>query len=67
MPQNHRIKGWTTDEAFQEQCFLWERGASISALFDLFNFQDLLHAQEPFIKHRMKGRKQKKHKRSPLK
>ena len=27
--QSHRIKGGATDEAFQEQCFLWERGASI--------------------------------------
>ena len=28
------IKGGITDEAFQEQCFLWERGASADS--DLF-------------------------------
>ena len=26
MSQSHRIEGGTADEAFQEQCFLWERG-----------------------------------------
>ena len=31
----------TTDEAFQEQCFLWERGASVGVDFGLFNSQDL--------------------------
>ena len=25
MSQSHRIKGETVDEAFEEQCFLWER------------------------------------------
>ena len=29
MSQSHRIEGETTDEAFEEQCFLWERGASV--------------------------------------
>ena len=33
-------EGTTTDEAFQEQCFLWERGASVGADFNLFIFQD---------------------------
>ena len=33
-------------EAFQEQRFLWERGVSLGADFDLSNFQDLLHAQK---------------------
>ena len=37
----HRIKAGTTDEAFQEQRFLWERGASRGA--GLFSYQDLLH------------------------
>ena len=46
MSQSHVTKGGTTDEAFQEQCFLWERGASAGVDFDLFNIQDLLHAQE---------------------
>ena len=34
-------------EAFQEQCFVWERGASVGAVFDLFHFYDILHTQEP--------------------
>ena len=46
------LKGENTDEAFQEQCFQWEQGASVGAEFDLFNFQDFLflQAQEP-LKH----------------
>ena len=39
MSQSHVIKGGTTDEAFQEQCFLWESGASVGV-----SFQELLHA-----------------------
>ena len=31
----HRVKGGTTDEAFPEHSFLWERGASLSADFNL--------------------------------
>ena len=31
----HRITDGTTDEAFAEQCFLWERGASVGATFAL--------------------------------
>ena len=46
MSQSHRIKGGTADEAFQEQCFLWDRGAPVGVDFDLFNFQDHLHAQD---------------------
>lgn len=34
-----------TDKVFKEQWFLWESEASVSADFDLFIFQDLLHAQ----------------------
>ena len=37
MSLNHVIRGGTTDEAFEGQCFLWERGASLGAAFDLFN------------------------------
>ena len=50
MPQSRWIKGGTTDVAFREQRFLWERGAFVGAEFDLFNMQDLWHAQEP-LKH----------------
>ena len=39
--QSRRIKGGTSDEAFQVQCFLWERGASVDVDFDLFNSQHL--------------------------
>ena len=40
MSQSHRVIGQTTDEAFHEQCFLWEKGTSVSgALYDI------LHAQ----------------------
>lgn len=31
----------TADDVFQEQCFWCERGASVGAEFDLFNFHDL--------------------------
>ena len=47
MSQRHGIKGVITDEAFQEHCFLWERGASVDAEFDLFHFKDLyVYAEE---------------------
>ena len=62
MSQNLRIKGGTTGEAFQERCFLWEKGTPVGADFDLFYFQNLLHAQEPIWN--MKERKQAK--KSPL-
>ena len=38
MSQSHRVEGGTTDEAFQEQRFLWERGAPVGADFELLNF-----------------------------
>ena len=40
MSQSHVITDGTSDEGFQEPCFLWERGASVavSCHFDLFNF-----------------------------
>ena len=49
MSQSDRIKGQTTDEVFQEPCFLWERRASVGADFDLCNIQDLLYAQQPTV------------------
>ena len=36
MSQSHGIKGRTTDGAFQQQCFLWERGASVVEDFEIF-------------------------------
>lgn len=36
--QNYRMKGEATDGAFQEQCFVWEKGASVRADFELLNF-----------------------------
>lgn len=56
MSQSHTIKGGTTDEAFEEQCFLWETGASV--LLTFFNLQDLLHMKH--ITHRSKEEKNKK-------
>ena len=46
MSQSCGIKGGTTDEMFEEPCFLWERGASVGVDYDLFNFHDVLHAQK---------------------
>ena len=57
--QGSRLKGGTTDETFQEQCFLWEIWASVGADFGLFKFQDVFHAQEP-------SWKTEKHNRYPL-
>ena len=39
--QNNIIKGEDGDDAFQEQCFLWERGASVGAGFGQFNLKDI--------------------------
>ena len=36
MSQSNGIKGGTTDEVFQEQCFLWERGAPVGLDLGLF-------------------------------
>ena len=38
MPGSHGFKGRTTDEAFEEQCFLWERGTSVGVELRLLNF-----------------------------
>lgn len=46
MSQSHKIKGGTTDEALEEQCFVWERGVSGGVDTDLFNSQDIQQAQE---------------------
>ena len=46
MSQSHRIEGGTTDEAFQEQCFLWEKGDSFVAsqyiYLDIYFQKDLI-------------------------
>ena len=41
MSQSHGIKGGTTDGAFQEQGFLWERAASVGVDFNLFTFKNV--------------------------
>lgn len=56
MSQSHKIKGRATEEAFREQCFLWERGAAVGVDCDLFNIQDLLHTQEPDRKENKRKR-----------
>ena len=38
MSPGPRVKDKTIDEAFQEQCILWERGAPVGVDWDLFNF-----------------------------
>ena len=50
---SHRIEGGATDEAFQEQCFLRERGSSADVVF--LSFKNLYNT--------LKKRK-KKHNRS---
>ena len=63
MSQSHVIKGGAADEAFQEPCFLRERGASLTFFF--FYFQDIPHAQiEQTLKERNK--KWKKYDGSPF-
>ena len=41
--KSQKIKGGTTDEAFQEQCFVWERGAPV--VVDFFTFK-IIHMQQ---------------------
>ena len=40
MSQSLRTKGATTDEAFKEECFLWEGGASVSVDIYIFKFEE---------------------------
>ena len=40
----------TADEVFREQCFLWERGASVAAHFDLFDFKIFYMHKESYKK-----------------
>ena len=54
------IKGRTTGEAFQEQCFPWERGDPVGADFGFCNFQDLSCTEESYITHWKKERKKKR-------
>ena len=53
MSTSHGITGRTTDDAFQEQRFVWERGALIGEDYGLVNFQDILHSQH-HLTHRRK-------------
>ena len=54
MSQSRRIKGDTTDKVFQEQCFLWERGAAYGG-----DFQDLLPAREHTVILNSEGQEKK--------
>ena len=40
MSQSHRVKGGTCDEEFQEQYFLWERGALLGKTFTFLTKQN---------------------------
>ena len=53
MSQSHQFKGGAADEAFQEQCFLWERGAPVGMNFGLWSSTQ------------KENLKKKKHNRSP--
>ena len=57
MSQCHRIKGGTTDKAFQEPGFLWETGAPFWHRFGVFQFQKLLNEQELTLHAEGKGKK----------
>ena len=46
MSQSHGIKGGTTDEAFQEHCCLWERGAPVGADFALVSTFQIFYMHE---------------------
>ena len=46
MSLSHRIKGRTTDEAFQVQCFLWERVAHVGADFALVLTSQIFYLHE---------------------
>lgn len=43
---NYKYLGRKDWRGVQEQWFLWEKGASVGADFNMFNFQALLEAQE---------------------
>lgn len=47
MSRSDGIKGGSTGEALQEQCFPWESRAPVGSDFGLVNFQVLLHAEKP--------------------
>ena len=62
MSRSHWIKGGTTDEAFQDQGFLWERGASVCADFFFFMSFEIFHMHKDpsYVKQWVMGRKQKR-------
>ena len=62
MSQCHGIKGKTTDEAFQEQFFQWERGDDSSAV-TFFSFHVFYMRKKMYktLKESKKTTKQKKH------
>ena len=48
---SHRIKvGGTADEASQEHCFLWDRGAAVGPTLTFLTSKIFLHAKEPLTK-----------------
>ena len=53
MSQSHGNRGGATDEVFQEQCFLWERGASVGTDFSTFKtfYMNMQHWTCYFITH----------------
>lgn len=49
-----QVKGVSAEDAFQEQCFLCERRASVGA-----DFQDLVHVQEHILNSKGKEKMKK--------
>ena len=60
------LKGRTTDEAFREQCFMWEKGASVGPDFFFFLSFKIFYMHKNLKKNTDGGEKSKKHNKSPL-
>ena len=58
MSQSHGSKSGTADEAFQEQCFLRDRGASVGADLDLFKPSRYFTLTRSFDMLNERGKKQ---------
>lgn len=56
----------TTDEVFQEQFFLWERGASVVDVAPCFLLSRSFICTRIYIQHRKRVKKRKRHDRSSL-
>lgn len=62
--ESHRMKGGTTDEAFEKQCFLWGGEASVKADLSFFLTFKVCYIHKNLKKKQEK--KMKRHYMSPL-